>query len=1134
MRARERAFIGSICRLGILPFATTLGLLLADTALADLDEVQEWSKLIKAAETIGSPGTNLFGDSTNYYDGATTFSVTDIDLPGNNSLPVRVARTLAAEAIEDGDVDAPHLMADWDLDLPYISGIFSEQYGWKTSGPNPYARCSDTANYHPVNIAKQSGRYWQYWRGNYLHLPGRGKRALLHGYAGATATDGQTTTLGTADFTQIRCIAQIANPSSQPGFSGEGFIALTADGTRYFFDWMASRYASTLTSYSAPGSTQEQLPRVEIRIYPTRAIDRFGNQVTYTWSGSQLMSISSGDGRSITFTYNSYGFIATATANGRVWRYSYPNGLGLASVTLPDNSSWTMSGGGLHLFYDPKHPPVDCDQLSPWYGDLSRTFVFKHPSGATGEFTFAPMRHGRSQVSKKCQVESDVPGFVAYGPPILRDNFALIHKKLYGPGLAALDWTLSYSAAQGGYAGCSPCVPDTKWVQVTNPDGSYARYTFGIRYFIDEGKLLNTQTFAANGALMRSQAMSYAISPSSPPYPGNIGAVGALHSDDFADEYLVPRAQTTLSQDGDTYTNTVNSFDAFAREVSVTRANSFGGSRTDVAAYYDDTARWALGQIKSRTNSNTGIIASQTDFDPTVDKPSQIYAFGLPLLHFTYNADGTLASAVDGLNRSTTLSNWKRGAPQRIGFPDSTSQSAVIDDNGWVSSVTSGRGYVTSYGYDSVGRLASLTYPTADTVAWSSLGMSYVVLSAAELGMPAGTWRARSIEGRMQKSVYYDPLWRPVLSEDKDTTTSIVRYTATAYDFAGRVTFKSYPSVSSSPTAGYKFTYDALGRLTRKTTTDGATLQTLAYLSSNRQQLIDASGNPTTTAYQAFDVPDSSAPLSISAPQGQTTAISRNVFGEILSVTQSGAEGTVADSYLYDGYHRLCKRIEPETGQTVLAYDAASQLAWTAKGQAGSTASCDYGSVPGAAKIAFTYDGRGRETAVTYPDASGNLTLGYDPDGHLTSAVNPITNWSYTYDKRGLLETEQAVIDGKTLKLDPGYDVQGHLSSLLYPDGRSIAYAPDAWGRPTQVGSYASGIAYYPTAFPVRIPWAMASVIAPASTRVCACSRRKSSTAAAWCNPSVTATPTTTISSRSPTVWMAATRRASATTACTG
>ena len=116
----------------------------AQTANSD---TQEWAKRIKTAETVGALGINLFGDSTNFYNGQTTFSVTDVDLPGNNSLPVRVTWTIVAAHPEREDTAG--LMGTWDLDLPYVSGVYPQGYGWRVAGTQPYNRCSSTTPQPP-------------------------------------------------------------------------------------------------------------------------------------------------------------------------------------------------------------------------------------------------------------------------------------------------------------------------------------------------------------------------------------------------------------------------------------------------------------------------------------------------------------------------------------------------------------------------------------------------------------------------------------------------------------------------------------------------------------------------------------------------------------------------------------------------------------------------------------------------------------------------------------------------------------------------------------------------------------------------------------------------------------------------
>lgn len=89
---------------------------------------------VSAADAIAPLGDSLFGDSTSYYTGTTTFSITDIDLPGNSSLPVRLT------ASESKGLLATGLLGEWELELPHLHGTFSEINGWQAGGPNPNNR----------------------------------------------------------------------------------------------------------------------------------------------------------------------------------------------------------------------------------------------------------------------------------------------------------------------------------------------------------------------------------------------------------------------------------------------------------------------------------------------------------------------------------------------------------------------------------------------------------------------------------------------------------------------------------------------------------------------------------------------------------------------------------------------------------------------------------------------------------------------------------------------------------------------------------------------------------------------------------------------------------------------------------
>ncbi|TPG08491.1 hypothetical protein EAH88_09545, partial [Rhodanobacter glycinis] len=318
---------------------------------------------------------------------------------------------------------------------------------------------------------------------------------------------------------------------------------------------------------------------------------------------------------------------------------------------------------------------------------------------------------------------------------------------------------------------------------------------------------------------------------------------------------------------------------------------------------------------------------------------------------------------------------------------------------------------------------------------------------------------------------------RPVLS-DSDIGGSVQTSTLGTYDAKGQKVFGSYPSATAltftqTPAAagiqGIATTYDALGRVTQ--TQQDSELGTLtsstAYLSGARQQITDPKGNVTTTSYQVFDSPSYNAPILVQAPAGITQAIARDLYGNPLSISQSGLYGTESDSVtktlIYDAYHRLCRTTEPESGSMVMAYDGANNLAWGAQGLAITGTGCGQEQVATAAQTAHTYDAMNRVLTILPPSGTQSTQYHYTPLGQPDSVVSGISTWSGTYNFRGMLTGESLQLVGQNAwGLGYAHDAYGSLSLVHYPDGENVSYAPDALGRPTQAGSYATGIGYFP------------------------------------------------------------------------
>lgn len=194
-----------------------------------------------------------------------------------------------------------------------------------------------------------------------------------------------------------------------------------------------------------------------------------------------------------------------------------------------------------------------------------------------------------------------------------------------------------------------------------------------------------------------------------------------------------------------------------------------------------------------------------------------------------------------------------------------------------------------------------------------------------------------------------------------------------------------------------------------------------------------------------------------------------------VTVVQAQSPSGVTRSYVYDAFHRLCKTIEPETGATVVEYDAAGNVAWTASGlELPSTTACNRQEAAASGRrVDRGYDARNRVTSVRFPDRNGNQDLVYRYTGELSQ----VTTWNvqgaettvntFQYNKRNLLVAESVTTTGRPAwSLGYGYDPQGALARVLYPSGLAVTYTNTAQGRPLSVSaggaSYASAVRYHP------------------------------------------------------------------------
>ena len=515
------------------------------------NEWETYEKRLEKAQTVEMLGSELFGDKVDLQTGGLSFSVTDVDLPGNNALPVRFTRTY--RVVNTRQDRRLHALADWAIEIPRIygtfvqvSGPFSNPAQWTVGNTYSNNRCSIIdAPRQPSDVPGSIPYLTEsFWQGNMLDIPGVVSGELLATASGVQKPDASY--LWTVDGqTHLKCL-----PNLQGGTGaglGEGFEAITPDGTKYKFNRMATRDLVNLqlTNPDTAGTNAFHISNLaEISLYVTEIIDRFGNRVEYTYANAWNEPVKLTDIRGYSSTnpttpdrhlqidYNGglrvwqVRTVPPATAPptlARIWTYAYVNDASgaptLSSVLLPDNRSWVI---GFSSFSD--SPIVPAEKGNTCYLPAApdnildeKIGTITHPSGAVGTFKVALELHGRSNVSLNCKNVVIPQGSSQNDPEddanrysVSAYSWSLMNKTISSPTMTSQNWSYSYyseistffvgvpsqmpACTLGAVCETPVCLDDQcagrSRTTVIRPDGEAETHVFGNSWQYDEGKLL--------------------------------------------------------------------------------------------------------------------------------------------------------------------------------------------------------------------------------------------------------------------------------------------------------------------------------------------------------------------------------------------------------------------------------------------------------------------------------------------------------------------------------------------------------------------------------------------------------------------------------------------------------------------
>ncbi|QJD85852.1 RHS repeat protein [Cohnella herbarum] len=357
------------------------------------------------------------------------------------------------------------------------------------------------------------------------------------------------------------------------------------------------------------------------------------------------------------------------------------------------------------------------------------------------------------------------------------------------------------------------------------------------------------------------------------------------------------------------------------------------------------------------------------------------------------------------------------------------------------------RGFVTTYAYDGMNRLVTVTDSLNQSVTtqYDTAGNRIVVMNAKGDTM----------------SFAYDKLNRLINTTDAYGT--IIN--ENVYDANGNVIKKidAKGFLSSSNNAaryGWLYTYDLANRLIQTVDPELAAKNNPAlfkamyrYNAAGEQtEETDALGNKTAFVYdEAGRLVQVTDPLGIvirygydnagnklymTDGRGKTTQYAYGTFGLLTQVTNADHK-TI--QYSYDLGLNLAVMIDRNGNHTRYTYDNRGLLL---------TKTVDETSD----RISYTYDEKGNRASMT--DASGTSSYSFDSNDKLLQVVkDDKVQLIYTYDAIGNIST---VTDHTGFATTYTYDKSSRMSTVVF-DGKTVTYAYDPNGNRTSI-SYEGGV----------------------------------------------------------------------------
>ena len=410
-----------------------------------------------------------------------------------------------------------------------------------------------------------------------------------------------------------------------------------------------------------------------------------------------------------------------------------------------------------------------------------------------------------------------------------------------------------------------------------------------------------------------------------------------------------------------------------------------------------------------------------------------------------------------------TSNNQPYSITRGYGTESATTETFAYNSAGQLVAVTDGNGHTTTYGYNTAGDRTSKKNAAGETK-WTYNSTHDVISMTTPVGSTATIIRDASgnpesvsrpgpeettqtttfdYDEHGQLEDFTDPLertWSYAYSNQGDliSESDPIGNTQTfAYDEDSRLLSMVLPrgNVEGAEPGEYEITIegDPQGRPVTAIDQLGRATEYAYDGNGNLAKRIDANGHTTKYTYNAVD-----EQTKIEKPNGAVLETAYDGAGDITSQTDANEKTT---TYVRNILGQAIEVIDPLGRKTLQEFDAANNL----KGVTD----------PAERKTTYSYDATDRLTKVSYSDGTTpTVEFEYDPDGNVVAMIDGTGESTFTFDVLGRLAHFE---DGHGNDVGFGYDLSDQLTSIVYPNGKSVSRAFDNAGRLKSVIDWLGG-----------------------------------------------------------------------------